>query len=357
MESRIIFRPGQEVPPDDLNALQDGVQSSFDHIVADAISTDRRFTGFTVTKESATSLRVAVGRLYQDGKVFTALDEQVLPLGTYQPVANTRVLAVYAFGLEDDTNIQDRDFVVDTSTFPPMAEPRAVAIERLRFAQLGITAGVASVDPQVPAVPAGACLLATLLMTAAGVVDGSITRAFENGLPNLQDHEARLRGLDAWRIGAGAKIDTLTSEQASLRERTTGKAEAKDVYGLMANLARVNKLLQLPTANAPYDSDNFRDSSKIDQALTPVTTNYKLSTTFPAALFPDAQRNVAPLALFNAYDDAVYRSPDNLVLPKFTAVVAVEVAGYSGELNMSQFSATTTTIKKMTGYKTETRYA
>lgn len=224
MERKKLFRDRQEVGPDDLDDMQNGIRDTFDHLVADAVSTERRFTGFILSKETATSVRLAPGRLYQAGQGYVAAADSVISLTTYIPVQHSRIIGIYVSASTIDTQIEDRTFVTDTQTYPPVGIPDAVPMTELRLASPGVTPGVASVDPQMPIVPAGACLVATFLLSPSGIVDGSIVRALENGLPNLEDHERRLKDLDVWRLAAGSKIDTLTSEQASILARTVGKA-------------------------------------------------------------------------------------------------------------------------------------
>lgn len=355
MEIRVPFRDRQEVVPDDLNEIQDSVQSSIDHLVADAISTERRFTGLQVTKETSTSLRIGVGRLWQDGKAYIFEDEATLSIQNKLPVANRLILSVYAFGQTIETDVQERNFVTDISVFPPIGTPDSVPMKEVRLANVNVSAGIESVDPVAPALPSNALLIATVLLTTTGIPDGGIVRAQPNVLPNLEQHEAQLKELAVWRSQNNAKVDALTSEQAALNARTQGKADQTVVNGIMVEFAKVKRILNLPSNSAPYDTDLFADSLQIDETLTPSPTQYRISS-FGGAEFPHETESIGPLELFNPLDIGVYRSGTSLVLPKFESVVAVETAGYSGELNIAQYSVTTTERKLMTGTKTETRY-
>lgn len=354
MEKLTYFRDRVEVEPDDLTALQDSAKSSIDHVVADAVSDLRRIHGFTVTKETQTSVRVAAGRLYEGGKVFVAESDAVMNLQALLPVVNRIVVSIYAFSQEIDTDVQERMYAVDISVTPPIAEPRPVPMTRLRLAQLNVVKGLESVDPQPAALPSNSVLVATVLLLTTGVADGGIAMATENGLPNMEAISATLRELAVWRAQTSAKVDSLTSEQAALAARTIGKADVTALTGVMTDVAKIKRLMALPTAGAPYDTDLYADSEGIDQALTPADTNYRISS-FGGADFPYAAHAVAPLGLFNPYDTSVYRNGD-FVLPAFDEVLVVEVPGYSGELNISQYPITTTVVKEMTGTKTETRY-
>lgn len=360
MEKRHLFRARQEVPADDYNVMQDYIRDSIDHIVGDAISTERRFVGFPVVKEAPAAIRIGVGRLYQAGQVFVSDQDVVKSFTGSLPAVFRKMVAVYTFGQTIETGTTERYFVTDWSTVPPTSVAQAVTLTRLRLAQIDFSAGIESVDPQLPALPDGACLIASFVLSTTGVVDGSIVRAASNLLPNLQGHNQRLSDLDLWRAATGAKVDTLTAEQASILARTQGKAEAQDVFTLMGDVARLKQLANLPSTGVPYDADNFRTSAKIDLALAPLeptnAATWRISKTFPAALFPSAARTTAPVALFNNYDDASVTITGDLVLPKFKAVVAVEVPGRSGSVNMSRFAATSTVTKQYTGYTTETHY-
>lgn len=355
METKKLFRDRQEVGPDDLMDLQEGVRSSIDHIVGDAITSQRRFVGFQVTRESGSALRVAIGRLYQASAVYVAAGEQVISVSASIPLVNKKIAAIYVYGQPQETDLQNRNFVTDASTEPPTAVPQSVPMTERRLAFLGVVYGLEGVDPQMPALPDNACLIATVLLGTTGVIDGGITRALANGLPNLQEHHQRLADLDIWRTQTGSRVDALTSEQATLFARTVGKADAAALFGVMGEVSKIKRKLNLPSATAPYVTDLFADSSQIDQAASPVNTNYRISS-FGGASFPHTAEAVAPLALFNPYEESVYRSGTDFVLPKFTPVLAVEVPGYSGTIALNTISVTTTTTKLMTGTKTETRY-
>jgi hypothetical protein len=353
MEEKVLFRDRQEVGPDDINDMQDSLQRSNDHIVADAVTTERKFTGLQITKETSTSLRIGTGRLYQDGMVYAFDDELVMSVQNKLPVANRLILSVYAFGQTMETDLQERNFVTDTSVFPPTGVPEAVPMKETRLVNVNVVAGIESVDPLAPALPSNALLIATVMLTTTGIPDGGITRAQNNVLPNLGDHHQRLGELDVWRGQNNSKVDALTSEQAALSSRTFGKADQVVVTGIMTEMSRIKRILNLPSNNAPYDTDIFANADGIDDTLS--AGGYRIES-FGGADFPHAAESIGPLGLFNPFDQGVYRSGTDLVLPKFESVVAVETAGFSGEVNIGQYSVTTTVTKLMVGTKTETRY-
>jgi len=63
MEKSVIYRDRQELQAADLNNTQAWGDEARRHLIGDAITSERLFTGLTVSGRSATELEVAVGRL------------------------------------------------------------------------------------------------------------------------------------------------------------------------------------------------------------------------------------------------------------------------------------------------------
>lgn len=341
MSKLVLFRDNQEVTGTDLANAGTYAQEAMDTIVADGITSERRYAGFTIATESSTSVSIQPGRLYQDGKVFIQEGVETINLSNQVPLANKRLVAIVAFGDTIETETQPRDYLIDIATLA--TEPRAVDLLGLRSAQLAVSGGVASVDPQLPAIAANSCLIAIVTMGTAGVL--SVENFSPNRLPSVQKNAEDIAALKVFQAQTEPKVAALTSELAALAIRTQGKADQAALLDVMRDVARVKDKAGLPATYTDYDADFFTDASKIDTALSGAT--YKLQD---GVLFPDAASATAPLALFNPYDSNVYRSPTDLVLPKFTAVPVLKTDAYVGDLSISQYQVQTHTIKQKTTY-------
>ena len=64
MESRVIFRDYQEQQAQDHNDLQIFAERSFDHLVLDAVTSERRYAGFTCVKTGQVEVQISPGRMY-----------------------------------------------------------------------------------------------------------------------------------------------------------------------------------------------------------------------------------------------------------------------------------------------------
>jgi len=347
MSKTVIFRDRQETQAADFNNLGLYQQAALDAVVADAVTDDRRYTGFATTQETATSVRVGVGRLYQAGAVYEALSDSVSNLANHLPLANRRYVAVTVFGQTIETETEPRDFLIDLTTGE--TEPQAVPMLSLRQAQIAIYGGVESVDPQLPAIADNACLVAVVLMGTTGII--SIEAYGPNALPSVEKNSADIADLKAFQTATEPKVSSLTSELAALNVKTSGKAELSAVFDIIRDIARVKDKLGLPANYSAYSSDFFQDTSQLDTALSGLT--YKLQDSI---LFPDAANGTFPLALFNPYDANVTRSATDLVLPKYTSASVLKTEGYAGDISASQYQVQTNTLTAKTSYVYYYRY-
>ncbi len=339
MERQVIFRDKQEFQAADLNNAQSFVSDSIGDIVSDAVSNQRHYAGFAVTQESATSVKVAPGRLYQAGAVYISPDEQSLNLFAYLPLVTKKKLAVVAWGQEIDTDVQPRDFLIDLTS--GATEPQAVAMEHRRAAQVNVVAGVESPDPQAPLQADNTVLVALITMTPTGIETIEMQGAAK--LPQLLDHQGRVITLEAWKRAAEPRISSIATDLSALASKTDGLASKQNLVEMASDLARVKAKLNLPATYASYESDYFGDESKSDKTVAGYAANVK-----NGLLFPYAGRATAPLALFNPYDASIIRSSRDLVLPKYISVPRIQTSGYSGDVSLSQYQVQTQTIRQYT---------
>jgi hypothetical protein len=72
VENKIIFHANIDDDPTDFTRLQDFAELSLDHVVADAVTSRAKYTGFNVVKSAVTQVSVDPGRLYSTGKVYSS---------------------------------------------------------------------------------------------------------------------------------------------------------------------------------------------------------------------------------------------------------------------------------------------
>jgi hypothetical protein len=95
MENQIIFRDYQEQQAQDHNDLQDYVRRSLDHLVRDAVTAERRFAGFNITKTGQTEVQIEPGRFYDVlGMVYALNSTTTQSMVSYLPSAFQRWVLV-----------------------------------------------------------------------------------------------------------------------------------------------------------------------------------------------------------------------------------------------------------------------
>lgn len=339
MEKQVIFRDRQELQSADLNHIGSYAGEAHQHLVQDAVSAAQHFTGGLVSAKSATEVDVAALRHYNNGKVYASEQVQTLNLFQYLPLVAKKCVAVVVWGEETDTEVEPRDFLVDLTT--GATEPQAVAMTRLRKANINLQPGTESADPQPPALQSATLAIALVYLSPTGIERVELQQ--RSRLPQLQDHSERLFVQESWRTQAEPRISSIASDLAALASKTESLVGKQSMVELASDLARTKAKLNLPSAYSSYEADYFGDASKTDTAA----MGYEAMLT-NGLLFSRAAQSSAGLTLLNPYDAAVARQADDLVLPAFTSRPRIQTTGYSGDLSISQYQVQTQTLRAYT---------
>ncbi len=342
MEKRIIARARQQYLAADVTAQQVYAEESADHIVVDALTgTDsaQYRSGFVVTLASVTEINVASGRYYEGGKRFIKETAQTIDLLSKLPVATKKKVAIVAWGITEETDVQQRKFRVDP--VQRTTEPDDVAMMLRRSAQVGVVEGSASSDPQLPTIDAGQLHFATVTLNTTGIEE--IEMVESSRLKPLSEVEARLVQIEAWRAIAEPAISTLRSDLAALGEAMKSKPSAIQMDAALYNLAVINDKLDLDEVAVDYAADTFNDDSESDTDHGDYDADVEEGVRSPAVASATGS-----LALFNALDSTVTVSSGNM-WPKYTEEARVSVTNYSGEVAISQYAVQEQTwVKKTT---------
>ena len=347
MEKQVLFRDRQELQSADLNAIGAYASGALQHLTQDAIAATLHFTGGMVSAKSATEIDVASLRFYNDGKVYASEQIETLNLFQYLPLVARKVVAVVVWGEEADTDVEPRDFLVDLTT--GATQPQAVAMTRMRKANINLLPGTESVDPQPPVIQTGALVIAHVYLAPTGVERVEIAERAR--LPNLGSHEQRLFEQEAWRAQAEPRISSIATDLAGLAKKTMSLAGRDTVVELANDVARLKAKVNLPTAYASYESDYFGSAAKTDAAA----IGYSAAV-INGLLFPTAGQASVGLALFNPYDAAIKRSAQDLVLPAYTDRARIQTSGYSGDISASQYQVQSQSIREYTATVWDYRY-
>ena len=350
MESKIIFRDYQEQQAQDHNDLQEFTERSFDHIVLDAVTAERRFAGFNCFKTGQVEIQIAPGRMYDVlGAIYTVNTTTTQSMVSYLAAAYSRFILLSAVGTDIETDIEERDYLVDVTS--GATEPRAVATTRSRTAVLSFTQGVESGDPLKPAIPVGHVAIAYILLDTTQII--SIEMVETNKVTSTDSLDLRTDSLELFQSIIGPKVAALASDLADLANKIKGLGTLGALKGIAMDVARVKATLRYPASAADYGTDWFLEESQSN-----ITNSLALG--YDAKIeeglrFGDANADEFEISLFSANDpNAAYSN--GLLLPKYVEVLrlATSTAGVpTSTLGIAQYGFQTVSME--TGYMSRSR--
>ena len=350
MEQQIIFRANQEQQAEDHTDLQDFVRASLDHVVNDAVTASRRYAGFDVTASAQAEVTVASGRMYgADGAVYGRTTSTVQSLLADLAAVSQRIISVSAYGAENETQIETRDFLNDVET--GATEPDSVAMRLSRDAVLAFTTGTESADPQPPSLPVEHVEIARVLVDNLGVV--SVTMLTANEVKSTENLDQRTKNLEAFRAAAEPQIGSLGSDLAALTNRVDNAARGRDLSRLFEDVARVKEVLEIPDTASDYGADRFLNTDESDTAD---AGGYGYDALVEEGIrFADANADESEISIFSANDPAAALS-NGLLLPAHSETLRISVDVYHSDLGLAQYGFQTHDIVQKSMSRSRIRY-
>lgn len=335
MQKQVIYRDRQELQAADLNNTQGWADEAQRHLVIDAITPERQYVGLTVTARSATEIEVAPGRLYDgsSGLVYAIESAQTHSVFSMLPLQDGKWLAISAYGQEEDTDIQPRDFLIDLQT--RAVEPEAVAMQRRRVAVIHIAQGLESPTPERPEPPTGYTLLAHVRLSATGIQE--VALATTRRLPTLYAVDQRLRAAEGWITSAEPRIAHIMSDIAGLGEQIGTRATLGQMLQVAQDMARVKERLELPDDYVYYGADHYLTTDESDTAYSGYSALVEEGIRPPVVA-----QDTASLALLNPLDQGARVSPGGLLLPAYDEIARLRLETRRGEITINQYQYQTT---------------
>lgn len=350
MEKLVIFRDYMEQQADDHNGLQANVRATFDHVILDVVTKTRRYAGFNVVKTSQAEIQIAPGRFYDVlGAMYYRNTTLVQSMLTFLPAVAQRKVLVSVYGVENETDVEERDFLVDVDT--GRTEPDAVATTKSRDAVLTLTSGAESADPQPPAIPIGHAPIAYITLDTIQVTNVEMLTDFL--VASTEDLDTRTDDLETFKEQIGPRVTALASDLAALEVKIQQNASQFNLAMLYKDLAEVKAKSGLPATYSQYGADFYLTDETSD-------TTDSQSLGFDAKVemgirFPDANADLFEISLFSANDpNAAYSN--GLLLPAYDQVVSIYNSAYNQDLGMSQYGYQTYNLVQKTLHKERTRY-
>ena len=337
MEKQVIFRDRQELQAADLNNVQTYAAEAFQHLIQDAVTVGKAFTGGLVAAASATEITVAAPlRFYNNGLCYVVETAQTLNLFQYLPLVTKKIVAVVVWGQQTDTDVEPRDFLVDLTT--GATEPQAVAMEQLNACNVNLLPGAESADPQPPVIQTGTLAIAYVTLTPTGIE--SIAMQTGSELPDLADHAGRIEVMEIWKGVAEPRISSIATDLAGLASKTDSKADRESIVQLANDIKVLKEQLVAPAA-AITTTGNYGDPNQAGTG----TAGYA-ALVRDGILFPAAASQSSNLALFNPIDASVAVA-SNQVLPAYTSAARLQTTGYSGDVALSGFQVQARSLTKL----------
>lgn len=338
MQKRTQFRDYQEQVAGDHNNLQDYARESLDDIVKDLGTTGRKYSEFLVSKTGQIEVTVAPGRFFDAGAVFKRGTSLVQSMSAYTAGAAKRIVAVSVYGQTVETDVQQRDFVINTTTLE--TEPQSVSMTISRECQIVFTPGSEAADPVAPPVPATHAVIAYVLMDTTQIL--SVTMQ-PNRIVSTDELDVRARALEAWRAATEPKIAGIQSDIADLANRLAQTVSRPTIQAMQFDIARVKAKLSIPAGAAAYGADYYLLPKNSD------TTNLA-GLGYDALVeegirFPTANASQFEIGLFSANDPNA-SLVGGVLVPRYTEDLKLQVGPFSSELGISQYGFQTLDMKQ-----------
>jgi hypothetical protein len=346
MESRFISQDGMDNDAEDLNTIQDFVQQSMEHVVADGITDQRKYAGFGAAATGTAVLTVQPGRLYVGGKVYARATTLVEDFTTRLPVAARKIALIVAFGTEVETANTPREFLINEET--GASEPRVVATELARIANVNVVLGSENADPLDPIVDVGVLPIARIVLSPTGIQ--SVEMIAANALDSVKSVAARSAALEAFRTRTEPQVASLASDIAALTSTASGNV-GRETYGrIVARLAVLEEKSGIPSNASDSDADFFLDTEESD-----LTHPNFLALVEEGIRFANDAANESALQIFDALNPRA-RITGGVMFPAYTQDVRLAVGPRQGEVQVSAYSYQTHEMVQKTMSRTRIRY-
>jgi hypothetical protein len=339
METKVNLAATQEGTASDFNAISDLTEVSVDAIVRELLFDEARYTGFSVSKVDSMNLTVATGRLYAGGKVFRAEAATSLSVTSLLPTSGSRIVLVVVSGATVDTAVETRRFLV--STEPRVFQPKPTATRKSRQASVELVAGTIAASPSRPAVPAGALVVASMVVGPAGI-DGSISGETSNAALSLEKAVGSINTLSGQLRLFNSQMTTLRSDIAGLARTQTGKADMTRLRAIENSLFLMREKLDLPDTQAIDGYDDFTTASETDVANPANTSEIEAGR----MVFGKVEKTRKMVALLNPSDPKVDKTVSGLIMPASIDTLRIECDDKDGEVAISSYQVVTTELKR-----------
>ena len=347
MHKTVKFHQNQQGIYGDHNDAQAHVKQTFDHLIADAVTSQSRFAGFSATKDAATLCAITPGRLYVAGAIYTKEDiGNTIDFFSTLPLSTEKIVAIVASGAEVETEDEERKFLIDATTRATQIQTVPTTVHRV--ATLSTVAGTESASPVKPTVSSDLVTIAWVTLDTIGIKSIEMNTAAQ--IESIQNNDARLIDMESWRGSVGNRLDTLATDISGLAQQGAGRGDSGLAYQLASDVARLKELNELEDSHTDYGADRYLTDGESDTDH----VNY-LATVEEGVRFSNDGEDEFALELFNPINPDIVVS-NGFLLPKYTERRRLLIDTFYEELSISQYAYQTVNYVERTMSRTRIRY-
>lgn len=347
-ETRVIIDIDREATPDQMVAMQDGIENSIDHIVGDALVPTSGYAGL-ITTFSGTVVSVGAGRLYNGGKIYAFDTPATFDMLSKLPVATKKLVLILAYGTEEDTNVQEVNYLIEAQSTPsaPVYQPQAVATTHQRLAVVQPAYGSEAPNPVAPdaglAVP-----VAQIVLTPTGIA--SCINLTDGKIPVLADIATRTTALEAFEAVVGPEISTIASALAALANNQKNSGTQGQITRIFLSIADLDAKVGIPTTAADSSADYLLDGTNSD--LANPLSNCKV---MEGIRFADDGASTSVFNLFNPFETLGVIKGGTL-FPAYTRYLRQTTGPQTGTLAANSYTYNAVDYTQQTTTQQRTRY-
>ncbi len=334
MTKIVSFTQAEVAEPEDFGNISLFAREGDDHIVGGAIDYAHHWADFTLSQPSSIEVRLNPGRLFVGALVYAADAALDINLQIHLPLVtgDRRYVALLLRGVTQTLTAQR---MIETDAETGETVEQAVPKVEARTVEVVIQQGLPSPTPLKPAVAADQCCLAFVELAPTGIVAVELDHG--SRLKSLAEVEGRLTLVEGDMANTVRRTTTLETDVANIASRLKDIPHPTILRQLKRDVAIVRRQLAMPDEARAY----WYDAGLLQDAWDKTHPNW-LARVREGIRFPWAAERDSQLALLDPGSAAV-RMAGTLLLPAWSEMVRIEVAGDGGSTNISQLTHTVTT--------------
>lgn len=334
MTKIVSFTQAEVAEPEDFGNISLFAREGDDHIVGGAIDYAHHWADFTLSQPSSIEVRLNPGRLFVGALVYAAEAPLDINLQIHLPLVtgDRRYVALLLRGVTQTLTAQR---MIETDAETGETVEQAVPKVEARTVEVVIQQGLPSPTPLKPAVAADQCCLAFVELAPTGIVAVELDHG--SRLKSLAEVEGRLTLVEGDMANTVRRTTTLETDVANIASRLKDIPHPTIIRQLKRDVAIVRRQLAMPDEARAY----WYDAGLLQDAWDKTHPNW-LARVREGIRFPWAAERDSQLALLDPGSAAV-RMAGTLLLPAWSEMVRIEVAGDGGSTNISQLTHTVTT--------------